>query len=313
LSKSGAPILLTLLLVPLALPRGVDAQSTHLTLTVAGQSLVAGFNNNVTLVVTNAYYSTIYDVDLELSIPTPLALIGGNRWRYDSLGLGQTVRVDFQIYAPTSAIGNSYQATFSATYKQLGDVSSTEESHSVSFSVQGWVSLIIYGIQVSPSSVPPGGNASVSGSLLNRGNVAAYNANVTVESDALRSSSAASVYLGQVDPNIPRPFSLLISLRADLAEGSYILVVKVSAIDNERPWSPYSAQGESQIQVKKAISQPQVSRSQDSGPLALLLRILRYLFNLFFGSVYSVGSFAPTAYSYLNATTAFIRAARQAG
>lgn len=146
----------------------VHGQTTgHLTMTITGQSLTAGFNNNVTIQVLNNYYSTIYDADLVVSLPTPLNLIGDDHWHYNSIALGKTVTISFQVYAPTSAIGSSYQGSLSAGYKQLGDVSSTEESHVVGFSVYGWINLLLYGISFTPTSVTPGGNATISGNLLN--------------------------------------------------------------------------------------------------------------------------------------------------
>ena len=248
------------MLVMLALPfQPAQAQSAaHLTVTVSGQELTAGFNNNVTLTVTNGVYSTIYDVDVQLSLPSsaPLSLLGGNHWLYDSVGLGQSVTINFQTYAPTSAVGNSYQATITILYKQLGDVSYTSEVHSISFSVKGWVSLVVYGVLVTPTSTTPGGNTTVSGSVLNRGNIAAYNANVTVESDALAKGKTASVYLGEIDSNIPRPFSVLVVFRSDLEPGNYTLNAKITAIDNANPSSPYEAQGMAQIQIRRASTTP---------------------------------------------------------
>jgi len=291
----------------------VQAQNpARLTLRVNGQSLTAGFNNNVTLSVTNDFYSTIYDVDIAVSFPSPLTLIGDNHWYYKSIALGQVAIINFQVYAPTAGIGNSYQASVTATYRQLGDISYTEEDHAISFSVHGWINLILYNVLIAPSSAAPGGNATVSGSLLNSGNIAAYNANVTVESESVVPGSAANVYLGEIDPNIPRPFSLLVYFKRTLADGNYSIVIKVSAIDSSRPSSPYTAHQLSQIQIKKTIAQPVVERQRPNGLIGIILQALRYLFDVFFGSLNLVEPLGLT-HSYFNATTAFILAARQAG
>jgi hypothetical protein len=275
-----------LLLMPIGIVQG--ANPTHFAVTVIGQTLTAGFNNNITIAVAysmSAYSSaSVYDVDLAVSIPSPLQLLGDDHWRYDSIAPRQSVTVSFEIYAPTAAIGSSYQGSVTLTYRELGDISYTEESHSISFSVQGWVNLVLYGIQVTPSATSPGGNVTVSGNLLNRGNIAAYNANVTVESEALAPGTQASVFLGEVDQNIPRPFSLLVSFRKNLADGTYPIVVKISAVDTKRPASPYSAQQASQIQIKKPTVQPPSEPRQASGVIGTIFEILRYLYGLFFGS-----------------------------
>jgi len=307
-----------LLLAPIGV---VQAQNpVHLTVTVTGQALTAGFNNNVTLTATNSYSSAsvypssaIYDVDLAVSVPTPLQMSGDNHWHYDSIALGQSVSISFQVYAAIAAIGSSYQGSVTLTYRQLGDISYTQETHEVGFSVHGWINLVLYGVQLSPSAVAPGGNATITGNLLNSGNLAAYNANVTIESEALAPGSAASLFLGEIDPNIPRPFSLLVNFRKNLAEGNYSIVVKVSAIDTNMPASPYSAQQASRLQIKKPVVQPpSVSQGGAGGLLGTIFEILRFLYGLFFG-FWSVATSVWPTYSYFNATTAFILDARQAG
>jgi hypothetical protein len=277
------------LLVPIGV--AVGQTPARFTLAVTGQTLTAGFNNNVTITATYSYYSKsaysqqkTYDVDFAVSISPPLQVFGDNRWHYDSIASQQFVTVSFQVYAPTAAIGNSYEGSVTLTYRQLGEISYTQETHTIGFSVHGWINLVLYSVQITPAAVSLGGNATVSGNLLNSGNIAAYNANVTVESEALAPGKPASLYLGEVDPNIARPFSLMIYFKKNLTEGNYAVVVKVSAIDNDIPSSPYNVQQLSQIELKKPTVQPPVQRQQAGGVTRMILEILRYLFGLFFGS-----------------------------
>lgn len=285
--KYAGALFLLLLMIPTVV---VQAQnSTHLTVTIEGQVLTAGFDNNVTLTVTNSYpaqsiypSSAIYDVDVAVSIPTPLQMSGDNHWHYDSLALQQSVSIGFQVYAATAAVGSAYEGSVTLTYRQLGDVSYTSESHSIGFQVQGWIKLVLYGIQLTPSASVPGGNVTISGSLLDSGNLAAYNANVTVESEALATGTQASVFLGEIDPNIPRPFSLLVSFKKNLANGTYPIVVKVSAIDTNRPAYPYNVQQSSQVQITIPAVQTRTLTRQ-TGVTAILFEVLRFLYGLFFG------------------------------
>jgi hypothetical protein len=275
-----------LLLMPIGIVQG--ASPTRFTVTVIGQTLTAGFNNNVT--ITAAYplsvYSSgsAYDVDLAVSISSPLQLLGAGHWHYDLIVPGQSVTANFEIYAPTAAIGDSYEGSVTLTYRQIGDISYTEETHSVGFSVHGWVNLMLYGIQITPAVAVLGGNATVSGNLLNSGNIAAFNANVTVESEAIAEGTTSSVFLGEVDANIPRPFSLMVHFSKNLTEGTYAVVVKVSAIDTERPSSPYIVQQTSQIELEKPAVQPPIQRRQAGDVIDVIFEILRYLLGLFFGS-----------------------------
>jgi hypothetical protein len=284
---AAGALFLLLLVVPTVV---VHAQnSAHLSVTMEGQVLTAGFDNNVTLTVTNSYpassiyaSSAIYDVDVAVSIPTPLQMSGDNHWHYDSLAFQQSVSIGFQVYAATAAIGSSYEGSVTLTYRQLGDVSYTSESHSVGFQVQGWIKLVLYGIQLTPPTTIPGGNVTVSGSLLNSGNLAAYNANVTVESEALATGTQASVFLGEIDPNIPRPFSLLVNFKKSLTNGTYPIVVKVSAVDTDRPAYPYNVQQASQVQITIPAVQTR-TQTRQTGVTAILFEVLRFLYGLFFG------------------------------
>jgi hypothetical protein len=268
----------------------VHAQSpTRLTVTIEGQVLTAGFDNNVTLGVTNSYpessiypSSAIYDIDVAVSIPTPLQMSGDNHWHYDSLALKQSVSIGLQVYAPTAATGSSYEGSVTLTYRQLGDISYTSESHSFNFVVQGWIKLVLYGIQLTPAASVPGGNVTVSGSLLNGGNLAAYNANVTVESEALATGTQASVFLGEIDPNIPRPFSVLVTFKKNLANGTYPIIVKVSAVDTDRPAYPYNVQQASQVQITIPAVQTR-TQTRQTGATAIVIEVLRFLYGLFFG------------------------------
>ena len=75
----------------MAMPIGsVQAQNPpHLTVTLTGQTMTAGFNNNVTVNVLNNFYTAIYDVDVALSIPSGLTMYGDSHWHYSSMELGQ--------------------------------------------------------------------------------------------------------------------------------------------------------------------------------------------------------------------------------
>ena len=121
--------------------------------------------------------------------------------------------------------------------------------------------------------------------MLNNGNLAAYNANVTVLSDQLSPSQPASVFLGEVDPNIPRPFSVLIVFNPNVQPGNYTVTLKVSATDNNRPSIPIIGQATGVVQVARPTQA--IGRGQARGGIVeVILAFLRSLFNSFFGSGY---------------------------
>jgi len=286
------PLFLVILAVCIvSIPSGsVQAQTTipHMTVTITGQTMTAGFNNNVTITVTNNYYEypAIYDVDIAVTIPTGLTMYGDNHWHYNSMQLGQASTISFQVYAPAADIGVTYQGSITVTYKALGDISYTSETHDVSFSVYAYINLILYGIQATPSIASPNGNATISGNLLNTGNLAAYDANVSVLSNIVVPSTLSSTFIGEIDPNIPRPFSMLVVFKSNIPVGNYSLLVSASAIDNGRPGTPYVVQGFINIQLIRSTVNPNQRRGGGgpTGIVGVLFVILRYLEGAFFGS-----------------------------
>jgi hypothetical protein len=314
-SKIAIALLLISLLAQTPTVRGQTA--AHLTVAVTGQNVVAGFNGTVTVSILNNWvgygniYNAIYDVDIAISLPSPLTMYGDNHWHFDSLLYGQTVTITFGVYAPFTSssssvsVPNSYAGTITATYKQLGDTTYTQESHSIAINVSGWINLIIYGIQALPSTITPGGNTTISGNLLNGGNLAAYNANVTVVSDAISpecQNPLCSEYIGEVDPNIPRPFSFLVVFKPNVPVGNLSITIIVSAIDQSRPGMPFRGQQTTHIQISRAqqLSESQRQARGPTGPLAIILAILRYIYDIFFGStvLHAVG--IMVTHSYLN-------------
>jgi hypothetical protein len=239
----------------------------------------------MTVTVANNYsgYIAIYDVDIDVSLPAPLVLLGtGGHWHFDSIQYGQSVTLTLAVYAPSSAAGSSYQGTVTGTYKQLGDVSYTQETHALAVSVTGYINLVVYGVQLTPSEVSQGGNTTISGNVLNNGNLASYEANVTVESPAIISGPQNSVFIGEIDPNIPRPFSVLIVFKPNVTPGNYTISVTVSATDENHPTGAIVGSGSGQILL---IKQSQtVVRPQGLSVIGLILAFLRSLFNTFFGS-----------------------------
>jgi hypothetical protein len=304
----------TLLLVVLAfsslvlLIGRVQAQATpaHLTVTITGQDLTAGFNNTVTISIQNNFYQSIqnnaiYDVDIQLTVPSNLSLLGDSHWHYDSMALGQTVVIPAVIYAATSAIGTTSQGTLTATYKQLGDVSYTTETHTLTFNVYGWINLTLYGTVLSPATSTPGGNVTISGNILNSGNLSVYDANVSVKSPAQDPTVPASVFVGEVDPNIPRPFSLLVVFKSNVATGTYPIMITVTVTDNDRPGVVFNTNQTVSVQITPAqtSTQPTTPQSGGGGIVGIIIGILRYIWDTFFGSS------SPTGFvhSYFSATS----------
>jgi hypothetical protein len=113
------------------------------------------------------------------------------------------------------------------------------------------------------------------------------------------------VFLGEVDPNIPRPFSLLVTYKKNLTEGPHSLIITVYGIDTNRPAYPYSAQQVAQIQITTPVVQPRTQPRQAGGVVGIIFEVLRFLYGVFFG-FWSIVTRVYTDYLPSNATIAFI-------
>jgi len=291
-SKIALSLLIISVITQLPTVRGQSA--AHLTVSFTGQNVTAGFNSTVTVAILNNWigyssiYNAIYDVDIAVSLPSPLTMYGDNHWHFDSILFGQTVTLTFNVYAPlttTPTVPNSYAGSISATYKQLGNTAYTTESHSLTIAVSGWINLQLYGTLALPATATPGGNTTISGNILNSGNLAAFNVNVSVVSNILAPNVPASAFIGEVDPNIPRPFSMLVVFRQNIPVGNYSLTFTVTGFDNSRPGQPVIGRQTIPMQISRPVQRPVISRQGfGSGPFATVLEILRYIFDIFFGS-----------------------------
>ncbi|MEM2897522.1 MAG: hypothetical protein QXG01_08165 [Candidatus Bathyarchaeia archaeon] len=211
----------------------VSPQVTRLSTKVSQNVIIAERNNTVMIEVGNEY-KDLYDLDIGLSIPPPLAILSsGNHWRLTNLKKGESYRIELSIYAPKSALGNTFAGTLTIAYKELGYISYSVETHNFNLIVYGWIDMVIYDLIVLPQPATLGSEITISANLLNKGNVAAMYTNATViPRDCLILTRESSVYIGQVDPNSPAPFSLITNINPETQEGFYRITLLVSYQDD---------------------------------------------------------------------------------
>jgi len=218
-------ILLTAMLVFVvvlpAIQLGHAVTSSNLSVVTSGTVLAASRNNTLGMEISNVG-KYVRELDVALTIPTPLVLFGDNHWIRSSFAPGDMIRANLTIFAPSSAAGTSLQGSVVAVYKVIGETVQSSETHAISFLVRGWIDIKVYEVTVSPDPALPGSEIAISGNLLNRGVIAAMYANVTVAADQpLVDGSIKPTYVGQVDPNAPAPFSVTALVDSAATEGQY--------------------------------------------------------------------------------------------
>jgi hypothetical protein len=185
---------------------------------------------NITII--NAGEVNISAVDLTLETPQPLVTYGDDQWTLEFLRPGSSRTIPMEIYAPDSQIGTTYRGSLNLNYRDYYGETHTE-NHPISFIVTGKIQLVVYNkaanIQSSRSEVA----VSVTGTVLNKGNVAARYVNATLlPNPILNLTSESTTYIGEIEENAPTPFTLLADLNQNVENGTYSLAVNITYIDD---------------------------------------------------------------------------------
>lgn len=145
--------------------------------------------------------------------------------------------------------------------------------------ITGTPYLVIYSVAVSPRETTPGGNVSISGTVVNTATSTVSNTNISVASPAL--VRGGFVYVGQADPNIPRPFSFTLQVRRDLQNGTVPIALSATYSDSYNVRHVNSATASIQVDRRTVAT---VTRPPEKGPIEKVLDVLWGIVRFFFGS-----------------------------
>jgi hypothetical protein len=248
------------------------AAPANLSINSSTNVFVASANSTLLLEIVNVG-NYLKELDVALTVPSPLVLFGDNHWIRSSFAHGDAIRADLTVFAPSSAAGTTVQGSIVAQYKAVGETTVSSETHAISFLVRGWIDLTVYEITVDPDPALPGSEITISGNILNRGVIPAMYANVTVAADPpLVEDSVKPTYVGEVDANAPAPFSVTALIDSGAKAGSYQASVLVYYRDDLQVdhtiTIPVSLSVVSEL--SKTTTGPPTIMSQLSNPLLLL-------------------------------------------
>ena len=100
---------------------------SFLKLTSSTQLLLPDESNNVEFILLNEGTANTGSIDLSLTIPSPLNLLGSdNKWQLSSLGPDQQTSIPISLFAPISAAGNNYQISATMVYDNSFGTTITE-------------------------------------------------------------------------------------------------------------------------------------------------------------------------------------------
>jgi len=137
----------------------------------------------------------------------------------------------------------------------------------------------IYSVNLYPSETTPGGNVTISGTIVDTATALLSNTNVSFSSPAF--SRGTFIYVGEADPNIPRPFSVTVQVLRTIAEGTYPVEIAATYLDSLG--ITHITSFRTTLRVIQQVYTP-AARSPERGPIEVALNILREIFRFFFGS-----------------------------
>nr|WP_294807248.1 hypothetical protein [uncultured Nitrososphaera sp.] len=131
--------------------------------------IVAGKADNFILEIANKGTSRINNAVVTMeSSSTSLNIIGDSKWAVDEIDPGSQAKLETQVFASTSLIGNP--ATFDVTIDYILDGSPKTEKYILGTYVDGEIVLRVYDLSINYVGATP----TLVGNILNEGNTAAF-------------------------------------------------------------------------------------------------------------------------------------------
>ncbi|MHA2092389.1 MAG: COG1361 S-layer family protein, partial [Candidatus Kariarchaeaceae archaeon] len=201
-----------------------------LTVSVDKNLLVVGVVNEPSIKIVNTGDSTINSLVATLSFPTaatgssPLTILSSNEWRFDDLEPEVDVNFMSKILPALGSIDNSYQAQLSLSYRdEDGDIHM--ETKTIGFNVRGRAIFLLLNEQVSPDAFGPGDIFTISGDLINTGTTRALYTSFYADGSTIFSTFFGSEYIGEIDPNVPTPYSINVKVSEETEKGTSPLTI----------------------------------------------------------------------------------------
>jgi len=188
-------------------PIASPATSFQLSLAQQNSTVVAGSQTAAAFQLTNQGTASIYLPTFTLNIGSVIVIAStGSSVPVSQLDPGKTATFSADLTSGPSATVGVYSGTLTVSFTDSNGASHTQ-SFPVAFTLEGTVILVLQDTTVTQSTT----GFTVTGSILNEGTAPAYYASI---SGLLGLNTATPVYLGEIDPNTPLPFSVTIPFTA---------------------------------------------------------------------------------------------------
>ena len=200
----------------------------------------AGHRTNLSMTIRNNLWDGT--VDISVSYPEYVAMLGDTHWTFHNVSPGDNLTVELIMYVPSKAIVGMYGeiVLIGQTLQLTVDIDFTDiygntysESHDVGLIIRGEIVMKLYDVSVDPLPVAPGGIVKISATVLNMGVATAQFVNVSVVPSSIVGLTAESMhYLGAIEPDAPTPFSLKFKVSEDASFGEHNATILIRYLDD---------------------------------------------------------------------------------
>lgn len=217
-----------------------SAPSPPLTPTLTPTELTIGARTPVTVTLTNEGNHPLANLALTLSPDATVKILSDQTlFHYESLPPASSVSVTLEIYVPTATVVPTASLTLQVTYFDDAVWLERSERYTLNFLLRGLIDISLTDRVVIPAEPRVGNPFSATITVTNVGTSTAYAASAAPDlaNLPLKTFGPASVYIGNIDLNLPTTFT--INLLLDNTTATEILLpVTLTYMDNLR--QPYT-------------------------------------------------------------------------
>jgi len=241
----------------LKLPVKPSSLRLPLRLTLDPRELTIGKNSKVYIDLMNAGSHNLSDIRLTLTPDNILKIFGPTILYIDRLASEENVRVETEVYVPATTAAPTASLTLTVTYFDEDLWTSRSETYRLSILLRGFIVLSLTDVAVIPSTPSPGGPFSITITVTNIGTSTAYAtyAMPVIEGLPLSTFGPKSVYIGNIEVNLPTTFTINLQL-GNTTEKNITLPITLSYMDNLRTAHNVTFNIPIEIAPRTGIQQP---------------------------------------------------------
>lgn len=208
---------------------------SRLRLDLDPRELIIGKSNRVQIDLGNTGSHSISEIELTLSPDNILKIFGPTVLYINRLGPEERLQVDTEIYVPSTTLAPTASLSVIVTYFDEGVWIAQSENYQLSVLLRGFIEISLTDVAVIPSTPRMGGPFSITITVTNVGTSTAYAAYAVpaLEDLPLKAFGPKSVYIGNIELNLPTTFTVNLQLENTTVR-AIVLPVTLRYMDNLR-------------------------------------------------------------------------------